>query len=106
MTEFKTFPGKYDEQELVKELHNYIAGTYGKHYVGENNVQAMDLIIAAGHGQSFCAGNILKYAARWKKKKGEEYGDLMKVLHYAILLLFLYKKEVAAEQQTSLDNKG
>jgi hypothetical protein len=106
MTEFKDFPAKYDEPNLIKELHNYIAGTYGKHYVGKDNIQTLDLIFATGHGEGFTIGNMLKYASRWKQKKGEEYGDIMKVLHYGLLLLYLYKKEINEKQQIELDNKN
>src|SRR6187431_3747746 len=68
-------PFKYKEDEIVKELHNYLASTYSGHYVGEDNIQSVDLIFAAGHGRGFSIGNIIKYAARQGKKQGQERAD-------------------------------
>lgn len=95
---FQLPPFKYDEARLLQEFNDYVLATYGAHYVGANNIQSLDLIFAAGHGEGFCVGNILKYGARFKKKKGEERKDLMKVLHYALLLVYLYDKEVQNEK--------
>jgi alkylhydroperoxidase family enzyme len=36
---------------------------------------------------SFCQANILKYGSRYGSKDGKEKKDLMKVIHYAMLLL-------------------
>lgn len=78
---------KYNEDVLVDQLKKYIESTYEKHYVGENNVQALDLIFSSGHGIGFTIGNILKYSSRYGKKNGYNRDDVMKILHYAILLL-------------------
>lgn len=86
---------KYNEDRYVKELTDYIANTYKGHYVGSNNIQALDLIFAAGHGHGFCTGNILKYAPRYGKKKGFNRDDLMKTLHYALLMLHVHDTEHA-----------
>jgi len=32
-------------------------------------------------------GNIMKYAMRYGKKNGKDYKDLLKIIHYAIILL-------------------
>jgi len=100
-------PYKYDEARLLKEFNDYIASTYKGHYVGEDNIQSLDLIFAAGAGRGFCQGNVLKYAGPRLGIKGgpkEERADILKVMHYAMLLLFLLdkktKKESENEQRT------
>ena len=83
---------KYDEYKYLGELQSYIETTYDGHYIGEDNIQALDLIFAAGHGEGFCIGNNLKYSSRYGKKKGYNRDDLMKVLHYTILMLHVHDK--------------
>lgn len=83
---------KYHEPELIAEFSKYVESTYNQHYVGEDNIQSLDLIFAVGHGPGFCSGNILKLAAR-KDKKGQGHSDLLKIMHYAMLLLHLELKE-------------
>ena len=39
------------------------------------------------HGEGFCIGNIIKYAQRYGKKDGYNEKDLLKIVHYAIILL-------------------
>ena len=60
---------KYSEDTILKELQDYISGTYNAHYsAGDDKIQTLDLIEAAGDGESFCRSNILKYASRYDKK--------------------------------------
>ena len=85
---------KYDENQYVAELREYIDETYGLHY-SRDKFQATEFIIDGGHGTGFCIGNVLKYAQRYGKKGTREDArkDLMKVLHYAILQLYVHDKE-------------
>lgn len=76
---------KYNEDEILNELHAYIKKTYGGHY--GDRVQAQDLMISTGHAEGFYIGNIIKYASRYGKKSGHNKDDLMKVLHYAVLAM-------------------
>ena len=82
-------PWKYNEEEIVKELLEYIRGTYNQHY-SQNKFQATEFIIDGGHGDGFCIGNIMKYAQRYGNKDGYNRKDLMKVLHYAIIQLHVH----------------
>ncbi len=78
---------KYNEDVILDELRDYIITTYQRHYSsGNDSIQTLDLIEACGDGESFCRSNILKYASRYDKK-GTARRDLMKVLHYAVLLI-------------------
>ena len=47
ITESKGTPWKYNEEELLKELLEYIRGTYSQHYsAGDDKIQTLDLIEA------------------------------------------------------------
>lgn len=90
-------PFKYNEERLLKEFNQYVEMTYQGHYVGEDNIQSLDLIFACGRdkGVGFCQGNVLKYAGPRLGVKGgpaEERKDILKILHYALLLLYLHDK--------------
>ena len=82
---------KYDEDKAVQELMDYIDGTYGEHY-SKNKFQATEFIIDGGHGEGFCIGNIMKYAQRYGNKNGYNKEDLMKVIHYALIMLHVHEK--------------
>lgn len=86
---------KYNEDEILKEVGDYISGTYGQHY-SNDGFQTLDLIEACGDGESFCRSNILKYASRYDKK-GTARRDIMKILHYAVLLLHFNDKNAQRE---------
>ena len=95
----KTTPNfrKYNEDEIIKELSDYITRTYSSHYsAGSDKIQTLDLIEACGDGESFCRSNILKYASRYDKK-GTARRDIMKILHYAVLLMFFNDKNNKTE---------
>ena len=88
---------KYNEEAILKELSDYITGTYNQHYsAGTDKVQTLDLIEACGDGESFCRSNILKYASRYDKK-GTARRDILKILHYAVLLLHFNDKNAKRE---------
>lgn len=80
---------KYNEELILYELKKYIDSTYGEHYSWDK-FQATEFIIDGGHGEGFCIGNILKYAQRYGKKDGKNRKDLLKVLHYAIIMLHVH----------------
>ena len=88
---------KYSEDKILKELKDYISGTYNQHYsAGDDKIQTLDLIEACGDGESFCRSNILKYASRYDKK-GTARRDIMKILHYAVLLMHFNDKNAKRE---------
>jgi hypothetical protein len=83
---------KYNEDKLLKELTEYIDKTYGEHY-SQDKFQATEFIIDSGHGVGFTVGNVMKYAQRYGKKEGANRKDILKVLHYAIMLLHVHDEE-------------
>ena len=89
---------KYNEGELLKEFAQYVDTTYDQHY-SLNKYQSTEFIIDSGHGEGFCIGNIMKYAQRYGKKGGRNRKDLLKVLHYALFMLFVHDKETQNENK-------
>ena len=84
---------KYNETALLEELRHYLAATYGAHYAADDKYQSFDGIVASGHGTGFCIGSILKYAGRYGRKEGHNRKDLLKIIHYAMLEMYLQDKE-------------
>ena len=78
---------KFSEDKTLLDLRVYIDKTYEQHY-GRGQYQATDMIIDSGHGESFCIGNIMKYAMRFGKKDNKKV-ELQKIIHYAIIALHL-----------------
>ena len=82
---------KYHEDEILKDIQEYVSSTYNGHYTGSKNefrkVQTIDLMAARDLASHFCQANILKYGSRYGSKDGKNKKDLMKVIHYAMLLL-------------------
>ena len=83
---------KYNEGNTLSELKEYIDSTYDDHY-SKNKFQATEFIIDGGHGEGFCIGNIMKYAQRYGKKGGKNRRDLLKVIHYGIIALYINEME-------------
>lgn len=95
---------RYNEDRYLRELQEYVRGTYSQHY-SRNQFQATEFIIDSGHGTGFCMGNILKYAQRYGKKgtPGDARKDLMKVLHYALIQLHVHDSRTAPPGKASAE---
>ena len=82
---------KYHEKEILKDVEEYVSRTYNGHYTGTKheyrNVQTIDLMASRDLASDFCQANILKYGSRYGSKDGRNKKDLLKVIHYAMLLL-------------------
>lgn len=91
---------KFDEDRLIDEFKNYVDSTYGQHYATDK-YQATDIIIDSGHGTGFCLGNVIKYAKRYGKKGNadDHRRDIMKVLHYALIQLYIHDQAQPVETQ-------
>ena len=83
---------KFNEGQLIQELQAYIDETYGEHYASDK-YQSTDIIIDSGHGEGFALGNIMKYAKRYGNKDGKNRKDLLKILHYGIIMLNVHDTE-------------
>lgn len=79
----------FNERMYLAEILKYIDQTYVQHYA-TGKYQATDTIIDAGWGEGFCLGNIIKYCKRYGKKEGNNKADLLKIIHYAIIQLYIH----------------
>ena len=82
---------KFNEDNIIQQIQRYVDGTYERHYA-QGKYQATDMIIDAGHGEGFSVGNIMKYAMRYGKKDNKQ-SELYKIIHYAIIALYLEEKK-------------
>lgn len=82
---------KFNENKYIQEIKEYIDSTYSQHY-STNKFQSTEVIIDRGHGTGFCMGNVDKYSNRYGKKgtKEDARKDLLKVIHYALLQLYVH----------------
>jgi hypothetical protein len=60
------------------------------HTVG--GIETIDVIEAKGHGESYCAGNVMKYIMRYRHK-GSPLEDLKKARWYINRLIGILEKE-------------
>ena len=78
---------KYEEDLTLKEIREYLSGTYKAHYTSsESKTQTLDLIEGIGDAEPFCRSNAIKYLSRFGKKNGKSKLDILKAIHYCILL--------------------
>lgn len=80
---------KFDELNYLNEVKKYIFTTYNQHYASDEQ-QTFEVIDSAGWGDGFAIGNIMKYASRYGKKAGYQRKDLIKIIHYALLQLYVH----------------
>jgi len=77
---------KYDEDKILDEVKDYIESTYGQHYVSQGNSQLID-IINDDDLESFAKVSAMKYIQRYGKKSGKNRKDLLKAVHYLVMML-------------------
>lgn len=78
---------KYEEDKTLKEIEQYLASTYHSHYTSEQSkTQTLDLIESIGDAEAFTRSNAIKYLSRFGKKNGKSKMDILKAIHYCILL--------------------
>jgi len=78
---------KYEEDKTLKEIEQYLSSTYHSHYTSEQSkTQTLDLIESIGDSEAFTRSNAIKYLSRFGKKNGKSKMDILKAIHYCILL--------------------
>ena len=91
---------KYGEDKGIKDLKDYVSSTYSGHYTSKNNnVQTLDLIQSVGDAESFCRSNAIKYLSRYDKK-GQAKRDILKAMHYCLLLYYFSGNQTNDETPT------
>ena len=97
---------KYNEDKAVAALQEYLDGTYGQHYVGDGDVQTVDFWHSLGSLETTARDTAIKYLARYGKKAGKNRKDILKTMHYCILMLYaLDKEQEQVPEQVDKDNK-
>ena len=78
---------QYEEDLTLKEIREYLSSTYNAHYTSkQSKTQTLDLIESIGDAEPFCRSNAIKYLSRFGKKNGKSKQDILKAIHYCILL--------------------
>ena len=86
---------KYSEDKIIDDIESYIKHTYGGHYVGKDEVQIVDLWESLGNVETTARDVAMKYLMRYGKKDGKNEKDLMKAIHYMIMMIHFRRKNEA-----------
>ena len=85
---------KYEEPKFLKEVVDYIEKTYNQHYVGNKQIQTIDVWQTLGSVDTTCRDTAIKYLMRYGKKGGHNRKDLLKALHYIVLLAYFTSEDI------------
>ena len=85
---------KYEEPKFLKEVVDYIEKTYNQHYVGNKQIQTIDVWQTLGSVDTTCRDTAIKYLMRYGKKGGHNRKDLLKAVHYIVLLAYLTSEDI------------
>lgn len=83
---------KYDEDINLQKVQQYIDSTYDQHYVGNGDIQTVDFWESLGSLETTARDTAIKYLARYGKKGGRNEKDLLKAIHYIILMMYAKPK--------------
>ena len=79
---------KYGEEKIINEIKTYLESTYQQHYsTTDEGFQVQDILRHLNINKDFCQANAIKYLCRYGKKGGYNRTDLLKAVHYIILLM-------------------
>jgi hypothetical protein len=78
---------KYKEDKSIADLVKYIDSTYGQHYVNQG-IQVVDVWESMGTLDTTARDTAIKYLARYGRKEGKNKKDLLKAMHYIILMMY------------------
>jgi hypothetical protein len=87
-----TIKYRFREDEFLKKAQEYLSTTYEGHYVGDKsgtekeNIQTIDVWKTLGNVHTTCRDTAIKYLMRYGKKGGYSEKDLLKAIHYIVLL--------------------
>jgi endonuclease III-like uncharacterized protein len=73
---------------VIKITADYIKSTFSQHYVGKNDIQTIDVWDNLGIIREAFHADIVKYSNRYGKKESLNPKDLLKIIHYAMMLYF------------------
>ena len=86
---------KYGEEKIIDEIKTYLQSTYQQHYstvnlnesISDSGFQVQDILRHLDINKDFCQANAIKYLCRYGRKNGYNRADLLKAVHYIILLM-------------------
>ena len=91
----------FNEKKVLEDVLEYIKTTYGGHYSGKQGQRIQVTEFAVSHcdsPQDALRFNVLKYAARYGHKNGFNKADLLKSIHYLVMMIN-YHDEYLAERE-------
>jgi len=88
---------KYNEAKYLRELADYVDGTYGEHYVA-GEIQVIDIWESMDSLDTTARDTAIKYLCRYGKKQGKNRKDLLKAMHYIILMMYAEDKMKEGKQ--------
>jgi hypothetical protein len=89
---------KYSEDKTLKLLEEYVASTYSQHYTSADDparIQVFDLWDSFGTLQTTCRDTAIKYLSRYGKKEGKNSKDLLKAIHYILIMIYIHNRDQA-----------
>jgi hypothetical protein len=84
---------KYNEDKSIEAFSKYVEATYNQHYVGDGDVQTIDFWRSLGSLDTTARDTAIKYLSRYGKKAGKNRKDLLKTMHYVILMMYVLDLE-------------
>jgi hypothetical protein len=95
----------YKEDVSIEKIIEYVNSTYSQHYVSNNKqIQVIDVWESLGSLETTARDTAIKYLARYGKKDGRNEKDLLKAIHYIILMMYAASKDKAYDPKTYKDN--
>ena len=91
----------YNEGQYLKDIQNYVDGTYGEHYVSKD-IQVVDIWQSLGSLESTARDTAIKYLCRYGKKDGKNKKDLLKAIHYIMLMMYAGEEEERGKKLQTL----
>lgn len=99
MSAAKEIEFRFNEDKILQQVFDYIKTTYAGHYVGElagkkkEEIQTIDVWQTLGSLDTTSRDTAIKYLMRYGKKEGFNKKDLLKSIHYIILLWYATQEE-------------
>ncbi len=96
---------KYGEDDFLAEGLEYIKKTYGEHYANPEaqGFQLFDMWDSQGTLLTTARDTAQKYLARFGKKDGFNKKDLLKALHYIVLMNYAARAEFQPKEDPAKD---
>jgi len=96
---------KYNEDVYLNDIKKYLDGTYGEHYVAKD-IQVVDVWESLGSLESTARDTAIKYLCRYGKKDGKNKKDLLKAIHYIILMMYANQEKDQAQRLEKMMKEG